>query len=170
MLALEAQNVTVQRFTIRPFTELLDDIDRDEAEKTFVLLNVPKIVVATITTVVTRFVSFVRAFKLAWRTGRNSQRGLLYNFIYLAEACYLRQLLAERGVQHLHSHFGTNGTTVAMLTRELGGPPYSFTCHGPEEFDRPEALALGEKVTRSAFAVAISSFGRSQLCRWVGFE
>ena len=30
----------------------------------------------------------------------------------------------------------TNWTTVAMLCRVLGGPSYSFTAHGPEEFDK----------------------------------
>ena len=39
--------------------------------------------------------------------------------------------------------------------------------HGPEEFDKPEFLGISEKVRRSAFVVAISSFGRSQLYRWV---
>jgi glycosyltransferase involved in cell wall biosynthesis len=41
--------------------------------------------------------------------------------------------------------------------------------HGPVEFERPEALRLGEKVRHAAFAVAISSFGRAQLCRWSHF-
>ncbi|HEV7915360.1 MAG TPA: glycosyltransferase family 4 protein, partial [Albitalea sp.] len=35
------------------------------------------------------------------------------------------------------------------------------------EFDRPAFLGLGEKLRRCSFAVAISSYGRSQLCRWV---
>src|SRR5262249_46990182 len=39
--------------------------------------------------------------------------------------------------------------------------------HGPEEFDRPQALRLGEKLRRAAFTVAVSSYGRSQLYRWV---
>ena len=54
-----------------------------------------------------------------------------------------------------------------MLVHALGGPPFSFTVHGPEEFDKPDFLSLGEKIRRSAFTVAISSFGRSQLFRWV---
>jgi len=48
-----------------------------------------------------------------------------------------------------------------MLARQLGGPPYSFTVHGPEEFSR--AVNLAEKIRRSAFVAAVSSFGRSQL-------
>jgi len=73
-------------------------------------------------------------------------------------------------INHVHAHFGTNSTAVAMLLNALGGPTFSFTAHGPEEFDMPVALSLGEKIRRSAFTIAISSFGRSQLCRWVGFE
>jgi glycosyltransferase involved in cell wall biosynthesis len=48
----------------------------------------------------------------------------------------------------------------------MGGPPYSFTVHGPEEFDKVKALALVEKVERAAFVVTVSSFGKSQLYRW----
>jgi len=48
-----------------------------------------------------------------------------------------------------------------MLTRALGGPPFSFTVHGPDEFLQP--MGLPEKIRRSAFVVAISSYGRSQL-------
>ena len=54
-----------------------------------------------------------------------------------------------------------------MLIQTLGGPPFSFTVHGPEEFDKPQALGLGKKGQRAAFIVAISSFGRSQLYRWL---
>ena len=53
-----------------------------------------------------------------------------------------------------------------MLASALGGPPFSFTVHGPEEFDKPEFLGLGEKIRRANAVVAISSFGRSQLWRW----
>jgi len=97
---------------------------------------------------------------------RRSPRPWPYHLIYLAEAAWLCRQLRVAGVDHLHAHFGTNAAEVALLARELGGPPYSFTVHGPEEFDAPEFLSLGEKVRRSAFAVAISEYGRSQLCRW----
>ncbi|MEP6784945.1 MAG: hypothetical protein ABI898_04295 [Sphingomonadales bacterium] len=45
-------------------------------------------------------------------------------------------------------------------------PTYSFTVHGPEEFDKPIALHLREKIANAAFVVAITSFCRSQLFRW----
>ena len=54
-----------------------------------------------------------------------------------------------------------------MLVHELGGPRWSFTVHGPEEFDKAPLIGLAEKVRRAAFVVAISSYGRSQLYRIV---
>jgi glycosyltransferase involved in cell wall biosynthesis len=87
--------------------------------------------------------------------------------IYLAEACLVVRQITAFGARHTHAHFGTNAAEVAMLTTALGGPPYSFTVHGPEEFDKPEFLGLQEKILRAAFVVAISSFGRSQLFRWM---
>ena len=68
-------------------------------------------------------------------------------------------------MQHVHAHFGTNSAEVAMLVHELGGPPWSFTVHGPEEFDKTGSSVLPEKIRRAAFVVAVSSFGRSQLFR-----
>ena len=95
---------------------------------------------------------------------------MVWHLIYLAEACLLRRWLTELGIDHVHAHFGTNSTTVAMLCRMLGGPPYSFTMHGPEEFDAPRSLSLRDKIHHAAFVVAISEFTRSQLCRWAPSE
>jgi colanic acid/amylovoran biosynthesis glycosyltransferase len=67
----------------------------------------------------------------------------------------------------VHAHFGTNSTEVVIRANASGGPAYSFTVHGPEEFDKPQFIHLGEKVRRSAFVAAISAYGRSQLYRWV---
>ena len=78
--------------------------------------------------------------------------------------------LAELGVKHLHTHYATNSATAAMLCRIMGGPSYSFTMHGPEEFDAPRAVCLREKIRDAAFVVAISEFTRSQLYRWADYS
>jgi glycosyltransferase involved in cell wall biosynthesis len=77
------------------------------------------------------------------------------------EACAVLLWVRENKSQHVHAHFGTNSAEVVMYMRLLGGPTYSFTIHGPREFVEP--LALEEKVHHAKFAVAISSFGRSQV-------
>jgi colanic acid/amylovoran biosynthesis glycosyltransferase len=87
--------------------------------------------------------------------------------VYLAEACRIEPWLRAARVEHLHAHFGTNSAEVAMLVHELGGPPWSFTVHGPTEFAKAQFIGLAEKIRRCAFVVAISSYGRGQLYRFV---
>ena len=98
---------------------------------------------------------------------RDAQRPLPYHLAYLAEACRILPWLRACGASHVHAHFGTNSAEVAMLAHALGGPPYSFTVHGPDEFVEPQRLGIGEKVRRSAFVVAVSAFGRGELQRCV---
>ena len=62
---------------------------------------------------------------------------------YLAEACCIEPWLRAAGIEHLHAHFGTNSAEVAMLVHALGGPQWSFTVHGPEEFDNAQVHRLG---------------------------
>ena len=78
-----------------------------------------------------RAARFFAALRQAWRWGRRSDRGRLLNFVYFVEACILLRLLRRERIEHVHAHFGTNSTSVAMLCRLLGGPSYSFTVHGP---------------------------------------
>lgn len=167
---LEVLGVTVERFSIRPPpADLADDADRVERGRTRVLLaDRLGIIVATMVLALSHPMKWLNSAGAAARLGRRSQRGVLRHVVYFCEACYLTRLLRTSGVTHLHAHFGTNPAAVAMLARLLGGPAYSFTVHGPEEFDQSLALSLGEKVRHAAFAVAISSFGRSQLFRWSG--
>lgn len=167
--ALESQGRAVARYTVRGVDQpLVDAGDRAERDRTRVVLGVGGrgLAGAMLREAFTRPAAFARALRLAVRLGRPSDRGVAVHLVYLAEACVLRGWLASAGVAHVHAHFGTNSTAVAALCRALGGPPFSFTVHGPEEFDSPRALGLGEKVRRSAFVVAISEFTRSQVYRW----
>lgn len=168
--ALEKLGHTVLRFSVRRVEEkLVDPADLEEGTKTRVILDVKPagLLAAMARQSATHPVRFAEAARLAGEIGYRSERGLAYHGAYLGEACVLVDWLRKEKVGHLHTHFGTNSTSVAMLCRALGGPPYSFTAHGPEEFDKPQFIALGEKIRRSKFVAAISSFGRSQLYRQV---
>jgi colanic acid/amylovoran biosynthesis glycosyltransferase len=168
--ALERQGVAVERFAVRGWSdELPDAADRAEREGTRYLLQqgLGTLLGTALGMAVTRPHRFARALGLSVSMWRRSNRTIFHHLAYLAEACRLVQWTDAAQVDHLHAHFGTNPAEVAMLARELGGPPYSFTAHGPEEFDSPGALGLGEKGGRAAFVVAVSSFGRSQLLRWL---
>lgn len=170
ILALERQGVEVVRVALRGWdAELPDPNDESERERTHYVLKsgaVP-LLLALGRMAVTRPMRFARALQLAWRMSRRADRPLPIHLIYLAEACAIEPRLRSADVEHLHAHFGTNSAEVAMLVRELGGPPWSFTVHGPEEFDKAPTIGLAEKLRRCSFAVAVSSYGRSQLYRLV---
>lgn len=53
-----------------------------------------------------------------------------------------------------------------MLASVLSGRSYSFTVHGSEEFDKPEYIGFADKIARSTFVAAVTSYTRSQLYRW----
>lgn len=170
ILALERQGFDVLRIALRGWdAELADAEDVREHQHTRYVLQTGAInlVLATLKVLVTRPVRFFVALRLAVKMGRHADRPLPFHLVYLAEACRILPWLKEFGARHIHAHFGTNSTEVVMLANALGGPAYSFTVHGPDEFDRPQFLGISEKVRRSAFVVAISSYGRSQLYRWV---
>ena len=173
ILAVEREGCEVTRYSLRRTgDELIDPLDREEASKTQAVLDAGwwGLLGAMVWTAARRPAVFLRTMFLAVRVGWRSERGLLRHAIYLAEACVLTRCFTRRRIEHVHAHFGTNSTTVAMLCHELGGPSYSFTAHGPEEFDKALLLGLGEKIQRAVFVAAISSFGRSQLFRRCDFR
>ena len=173
ILALERQGEPIERIALRGWQgDLVDAQDVAERSKTRYVLKggLLRLLVVALSTFLRGPGVFLTALAFALRLSRRADRSWPYHLAYFAEACQVLRWVRERGVTHLHAHFGTNSSEVAMLVRALGGPPYSFTVHGPEEFDKPEFLGLGEKIRRAAFAVAVSSYGRSQLYRWVGHE
>ncbi|MEO9876458.1 MAG: glycosyltransferase [Anderseniella sp.] len=170
IIELEELGFEIMRVSIRPSGEdVVDEQDRMEATKTKIVLDGSRLAIVGRATLeaVAHFNSFLRGFVLAFRVGRRSEQGLLWHIFYLIEALVMTRWCRDTGVEHIHAHFGTNSATVAMLVNALGGIQYSFTVHGPDEFDRPEGIYLGEKIRRSNFVVAVSSYGRSQLMRWV---
>jgi colanic acid/amylovoran biosynthesis glycosyltransferase len=170
IVALEGLGASVLRVAARGWDgPLVDPADEVERGKTQYLLRHggAGLVASTLRAFVSSPLRFTRALRRAARMARMSPRPLPVHLVYLAQACRLRDLARRHGIGHVHAHFGTNSAEVALLCAELGGPRFSFTVHGPEEFDMPGGLHLGEKVQRASFVAAVSSFGRSQVYRWI---
>ncbi|HEY9127957.1 MAG TPA: glycosyltransferase family 4 protein [Acidobacteriaceae bacterium] len=91
----------------------------------------------------------------------------LFALFYLAEALLVGRWMREKGVGHLHVHFGGAVATVGMLTAEAWGVPWSITLHGPDEFFDQEAFYLRQKIESACFVICISDFCRSQVLRIV---
>lgn len=165
---VESKGIDVTRISIRRTSEpLVEPRDVAEGERTSNLLgrSLSKDLLDVLLVSLANPLRFVRALRSTWRLSWRSRRGRLVHFMYLAEACILRRLCTRFDVDHVHAHFATNPATVALLCEDLGGPTFSFTFHGPEFFEFPTHGALGVKVERASFSVAISHHGRSQLMR-----
>jgi colanic acid/amylovoran biosynthesis glycosyltransferase len=170
IMALERQGFRVQRLAVRGWdSEVVDPEDIAERQRTQYVLQagVLPLVWASLRQLATAPARFMSALALAISMSRHADRPLVLHLVYLAEACRIVPWLKAANSLHVHAHFGTNSTEVVMLAHALGGPSYSFTVHGPEEFDKPQFIGLNQKICRAAFVVAISSYGRSQLFRWV---
>lgn len=171
--ALEAGGVSIVRYSIRGVDEpLVEADDVAERTRTTVLLEegVVSMLFAAASCALRRPLRFLEAVGLTAKLARVSDRGLVRPFAWLLEACAFERRLAREGIEHVHAHFGTNSTAVAMLAHALGGPGYSFTAHGTESFDSPPTIGLALKLERARFAVAVSEWGRAQLMRWTTRE
>ena len=165
--ALERLGYSIDRYSLRPSGPLVEAADVAEERRTHSVLSagLVRLLGRALLTALTRPTRFARALASAISIGWHSERGALRHLVYFVEACTLAFWLRREGAEHLHAHFGTNSTAVALLVHRLGGPSYSFTAHGPEEFEKARSLALPEKVRCAEFVVAVCDYGRSQLCR-----
>lgn len=171
--ALERQGLSIARYAIRSdYTELVDTADQAEFDKTTILLNQSFLSIAVSITIgfLTAPIGALKALRLAMRMGRRSERGLLLHGVYWLQMLMLVRFMRRSNVTHIHAHFGTNSSTVACLINCCAKIPFSFTVHGPEEFDKPEFIALPEKIKRAKAIIAISQYGRSQLYRLVDYS
>ncbi|MGB8167964.1 MAG: glycosyltransferase family 4 protein [Chthoniobacteraceae bacterium] len=105
------------------------------------------------------------ARKLAWRPHKaiprhrgepDAQR--------MFEATWLAPHLRERGIRHVHAHFGGVAARTAWWLRELFGFSYSFTGHANDIFCDTDFPVTNEALVRGArFVVTETDYAR----RWM---
>jgi glycosyltransferase involved in cell wall biosynthesis len=159
----------VHRFSLRPARDdLRDEADLREAERTEAVLGagIGHLLLAALSLCLSRPLRSAGALASAWRLSGPGLKAKARHAAYWLEAAWLARRLNQLRIDHVHAHFGTNPAAVALLATAFGAPPFSFTVHGPDEFDAPIALSLPAKIEASSFVAAISSYGRSQLMRW----
>jgi colanic acid/amylovoran biosynthesis glycosyltransferase len=167
--AVERAGHEVHRFSIRrPHTDLKDPADVGEAARTEVVLGtgIARLLLAAVLLLLSHPDRSCHAIAVARRLSAPGLRSKVRHVAYWLEAAWLVRRLGRLGIEHLHAHFGTNPAAVATIACAWGGPRFSFTVHGPDEFDAPVALSLSAKIEAASFVAAISSYGRSQLMRW----
>lgn len=77
----------------------------------------------------------------------------------LQQAMLLARRVQDKGIDHLHAHFGTIATTVARIASRLSGVSYSFTAHAKDIFHQSViAEDLERKLVDAAAVVTVSDF------------
>jgi glycosyltransferase involved in cell wall biosynthesis len=168
ILELERTGFEVVRIAMRGWdSELADPDDLAERDKTIFILRkgAIRLGLGLCAEAIRHPRRFLGAALIALKMMRGSDRPIPWHLIYLAEASSIAPLIRRTGIAHLHAHFGTNPAEVAVLVAALTGTTYSFTVHGPEEFDKVHSVHLARKAKSAAFVVAISSYCRSQIFR-----
>ena len=84
------------------------------------------------------------------------------------KAASVAMLSRTHGIRHLHAHFGSDATTVAMLAARLARLSYSFTAHARDIYhlyNDPEtdAQMRRAKIAEAAFVATVSDFNRQHL-------
>ena len=80
------------------------------------------------------------------------------------QAASLAPLVRRAGVQHVHAHFASGATSVALHVHRLTGVPFSFTAHAKDIYTvtvRPQDLA--RKLRTAQFAVTVSDYNAEYL-------
>ncbi|HSK34751.1 MAG TPA: glycosyltransferase family 4 protein [Propionicimonas sp.] len=170
---LRALGVPVHTFSIRPPGALLSDTMRAEAERTTVLQDsMAGIATAGLRELLTHPRATLSSSARALGTGEARARSRVWQLFYAAEAMRLLEELNRLGIRHIHAHFANNGADVARAAiahaRKVdpdGGWRWSFTMHGPTEFEAVERFDLSGKVADADAVACISDFTRSQLMR-----
>ena len=164
--AIEGLGHRIRRYAVRAWPQaLVDPRDRAERAATHYLLtrNLRGLLGAAVREMLGNPRGLARSLGPWLTLARAARTGPVRPVAYLLQAAYLRQRAAAEGIDHIHVHFATNATTVAMLARLMGGPSYSFTAHGPDEFEEPERLGFSDKIAQARFAVAISRYCQDRL-------
>ncbi len=126
---------------------------------------------------VTRLADKLRSADSLWELIVKTQRELPSAWATLAtlenedsrnvsQAMMLAMECQDRGVTHLHAHFGTVSTSVARLAAKLAGITYSFTAHAKDiyyQYDVPQQLQ--SKIDDASHVVTVSDYNVDFLCK-----
>jgi colanic acid/amylovoran biosynthesis glycosyltransferase len=172
MESLEALGVEIKRYAVRHWSEpLVDPIDIQAQSETHYLLtgNATNLLLSFIVVFFTNPIGLIKGINLWQKVCRNAGFLSVKHFAYLLQATYFYRKSHQDQIEHVHVHFSTNATTVAMIAHAMGGVSYSFTAHGPDEFVDPTTISMHLKVQHAAFVVAISNYCRVQLVRFSSY-
>jgi colanic acid/amylovoran biosynthesis glycosyltransferase len=91
----------------------------------------------------------------------------LRNLAVLPKALWLARRARRVGATHIHAHWASTPSTMAMLAARVAGIPWSITAH---RWDIAENNLLREKATSASFVRVISAHGAEELREAAGLD
>ena len=82
----------------------------------------------------------------------------------IGQAAVLALKIHERGIRHLHAHFGTQAATIARLAARFAAVTYSITAHAKDIYhEYSEPVNLARKIANAAFTITVSDYNLAHL-------
>jgi len=95
-------------------------------------------------------------------TRRNER---LVNIYKAWASAYVAREMVQRGVSHIHAHFASSPTSVALAAARLAGISFSFTAHAVDIFTH--RIMLVEKLQEARFVIVPSEYNKRFLSELV---
>jgi colanic acid/amylovoran biosynthesis glycosyltransferase len=102
------------------------------------------------------------AHALGLLRGSQSRGVRARNLAVLPKALWLARRARNTGAAHIHAHWASTPSTMAMIAARTADIPWSLTAH---RWDIPENNLLRAKVESACFVRSISSHGAAELSR-----
>ncbi len=181
VLQLRAQGFDLHVASInspdRPAEQLTAD-ERAEAKETYYVKAHGAVGAASahLATLVARPLAWLRGLLFALRLGGTDVKAWVYGVFYFIEAVMLGRWMQGKKLTHLHVHFATPASQVALIAAQIFPITFSITVHGPDEFYDVSQYRLAEKIRGASFLCTIGAYARSQLMKlspiseWDKFE
>ena len=82
------------------------------------------------------------------------------------QAASISAAVRNRGIGHVHAHFASSATVVAMLVHEIAGVSFSFTAHAKDIYQQDhDDILLETALERAAFVVTVTDFNVRHLAQ-----
>jgi glycosyltransferase involved in cell wall biosynthesis len=99
------------------------------------------------------------ALRLLALLARAARKGRISSLKHVLQASAIVPRLHSGGIEHIHAHFASGTTSVALHASRLTGIPYSFTAHAKDIFlDSVRPNDLERKLAPARFAVTVSDY------------
>lgn len=162
----------VQTFSVRPST--LTDHAEWKSTQVLQFKGVRRALIVLGRLIRSRPRAVLTGLAFALRSGQGRPpRGRLWQFLYLAEALVLRDLMSQHELRHVHVHFANNAAAIARLAvvvgeaaDGIGSWTWSMAVHGPADFAQIRGADLADKVAAASFVTCISDYCKLQVMKY----